>query len=95
MARTSRGQNTLEQPIVPDARGYVGEAKPGAYCPTAIRDSSQEQTAPVEGRQELANMAQKLLSGEEKWTNDVILDPKWEKILNKEGVEVKKDANEA
>lgn len=50
---------------------------------------------PSKERQELAKMAQKLLSGEEKWTNDVILDPKWEKILNKEEVEVKKDANEA
>jgi large subunit ribosomal protein L23 len=50
---------------------------------------------PSKERQELANMAQKLLSGEEKWTNDVILDPKWEKILNKEEAEVKKDANEA
>lgn len=32
-------------------------------------------------RQELSDLAKKLVSGEEKWTNDVILDPKWEKIL--------------
>ncbi|KAL7760377.1 hypothetical protein ACKLNR_010467 [Fusarium oxysporum f. sp. zingiberi] len=50
---------------------------------------------PSKERQELAKLAQKLLSGEEKWTNDVILDPKWEKILGKEEAEVKKDANEA
>ncbi|KAJ3520979.1 hypothetical protein NM208_g13496 [Fusarium decemcellulare] len=32
-------------------------------------------------RQELADLAKKIASGEEKWTNDVVLDPKWDKIL--------------
>lgn len=34
-------------------------------------------------RKELSDMAKKLLSGEEKWSNDVVLDPKWEKLLEK------------
>ncbi|KAF9772032.1 hypothetical protein IL306_010295 [Fusarium sp. DS 682] len=46
-------------------------------------------------REELAKLAQKLVTGEEKWTNDVILDPKWDKILGKEEEEVKKVTNEA
>jgi large subunit ribosomal protein L23 len=45
-------------------------------------------------RQELAELAKKLMSGEEKWTNDVVLDPKWEKILGNEqkAVEPTKEA---
>jgi large subunit ribosomal protein L23 len=51
--------------------------------------------APVsKERQELAELAKKLMSGEEKWTNDVVLDPKWEKILGNEqkAVEPTKEA---
>jgi large subunit ribosomal protein L23 len=32
-------------------------------------------------RKELAELAQKMLSGEVKWKNDVILDPKWDEIV--------------
>ncbi|KAL2208666.1 hypothetical protein CC79DRAFT_1366875 [Sarocladium strictum] len=42
-------------------------------------------------RKELAELAQKMLSGEVKWKNDVILDPKWDEIVKtfetKEGVD--------
>ncbi|RSL53121.1 hypothetical protein CEP51_014941 [Fusarium floridanum] len=34
-------------------------------------------------RQALADVAKKYMSGEEKWSNDVVLDPKWDKILEK------------
>lgn len=53
----------MEQPIVPDARGYVGEAKPAAYCATAIRDSSQEQAAPVEGETRVGQDGTKAVIG--------------------------------
>lgn len=42
---------------------------------------SQKPMSPM--RQELASLAQKMLSGEVKWKNDVILDPKWDKVLPK------------
>ncbi|CAM1511627.1 Fc.00g091400.m01.CDS01 [Cosmosporella sp. VM-42] len=32
-------------------------------------------------RQQLADLAKQIASGEVKWENDVVLDPKWEKIL--------------
>ncbi|KAF4994455.1 hypothetical protein FGRMN_5785 [Fusarium graminum] len=35
-------------------------------------------------RKELSDFAKKLVSGEEKWSNDINLDPKWEKILGNE-----------
>ncbi|KAM0563337.1 hypothetical protein ACHAPJ_001055 [Fusarium lateritium] len=35
-------------------------------------------------RQELADLAKRLQSGEEKWSNDVVLDPKWDKIQENE-----------
>ncbi|KAM5348014.1 hypothetical protein ACJ41O_007838 [Fusarium nematophilum] len=34
-------------------------------------------------RQALADLAKKLVAGEEKWSNDVVLDPKWDRILEK------------
>lgn len=36
---------------------------------------------PTPQRKELRSLAQKMLSGEVKWSNDVQLDPKWDKIL--------------
>ena len=47
-------------------------------------------------RQQLADLAKQIASGEVKWENDVVLDPKWEKIL-KEGEkrEVKKAVEKA
>ncbi|KAG6017550.1 hypothetical protein E4U54_006298 [Claviceps lovelessii] len=35
-------------------------------------------------RKELAGLAKKLESGEVKWSNDVVLDPKWDALLAKE-----------
>ncbi|KAG6015084.1 hypothetical protein E4U43_005772 [Claviceps pusilla] len=35
-------------------------------------------------RKELAGLAKKLQSGEVKWSNDVVLDPKWDALLAKE-----------
>ncbi|KAH6610569.1 ribosomal [Trichoderma cornu-damae] len=35
-------------------------------------------------REELAKLAKKMLSGEVKWSNDVVLDPRWDQILGKE-----------
>lgn len=32
-------------------------------------------------RKELAQLAKKMLSGEVQWSNDVVLDPKWDRIL--------------
>lgn len=32
-------------------------------------------------RQQLADLAKQMLAGEVKWENDVILDPKWDKVL--------------
>lgn len=32
-------------------------------------------------RKQLADLAKQMLSGEVKWENDVVLDPKWDKIL--------------
>ncbi|KAK7397954.1 mitochondrial 54S ribosomal protein YmL41 [Neonectria punicea] len=34
-------------------------------------------------REQLADLAKKMLSGEVKWSNDVSLDPKWDKLLEK------------
>ncbi|KAK7427433.1 mitochondrial 54S ribosomal protein YmL41 [Neonectria magnoliae] len=34
-------------------------------------------------REQLADLAKKMLSGEVKWSNDVPLDPKWDKLLEK------------
>lgn len=35
-------------------------------------------------RKGLAALAEKMLSGEVKWSNDVILDPKWDKLVKKQ-----------
>lgn len=43
-------------------------------------------------RKELASLAQKMLSGQVKWTNDVVLDPKWDRLL---ATEVKTKAAES
>lgn len=40
---------------------------------------------PSKERKELGDLARKMLSGEVKWTNDVQLDPKWDKILEQQG----------
>ncbi|KPM44390.1 hypothetical protein AK830_g2215 [Neonectria ditissima] len=37
-------------------------------------------------REQLADLAKKMLSGEVKWSNDVPLDPKWDKLLEKKDV---------
>lgn len=37
-------------------------------------------------RKQLADLAKQMLSGEVKWENDVTLDPKWDKILNKQDI---------
>ncbi|KAL7816830.1 hypothetical protein V8C44DRAFT_321712 [Trichoderma aethiopicum] len=42
-----------------------------------------QQPAPKE-RQQLGELAKKMLSGEVKWENDVVLDPKWDRILGRE-----------
>lgn len=39
-------------------------------------------------RQELATLAKQILSGQVKWTNDVVLDPKWEKLLDKQPAKI-------
>ncbi|QUC17317.1 uncharacterized protein UV8b_01558 [Ustilaginoidea virens] len=36
-------------------------------------------------RRELAALAKKMVEGEVKWSNDVVLDPKWDALLAKEG----------
>jgi large subunit ribosomal protein L23 len=41
------------------------------------------------GRRDLANLAKQMLSGEVKWSNDVVLDPKWDKILAAAGEKTK------
>lgn len=42
----------------------------------------QADKADDKARKELRKRAQALLAGEEKWDNDMVLDPKWEKILD-------------
>ncbi|RFU74487.1 ribosomal [Trichoderma arundinaceum] len=42
-----------------------------------------QQPLPKE-REELAKLAKKMLSGEVKWENDVVLDPRWDQILGKD-----------
>ena len=42
-------------------------------------------------RKQLAELARKMVSGEVKWTNDIVLDPKWDAILAE--VEAKKAKN--
>lgn len=36
-------------------------------------------------RKELASLAEKMVAGEIKWSNDVVLDPKWDTLLAKDG----------
>ena len=43
-------------------------------------------------RQQLADLAKKMVSGEVKWSNDVILDPKWDAILKEEAAKKAKNA---
>lgn len=44
-------------------------------------------------REELKDLAQKMLSGEVEWKNDVVLDPKWDELMKtlntKQGVSTK------
>lgn len=40
--------------------------------------------APSKERKELGDLAKKMMAGEVKWTNDVKLDPKWDKILEQQ-----------
>jgi large subunit ribosomal protein L23 len=49
-----------------------------------------------QGRRDLAALAEKMLAGEVQWSNDVALDPKWDKLLEetKAKVGVKKEAVE-
>ncbi|KYK59216.1 hypothetical protein DCS_00346 [Drechmeria coniospora] len=60
---------------------------------------------PSKDRKALASLAQQMLSGEVKWSNDVVLDPKWEHVVAKsktpvaaavaEDTDAKKDATRA
>lgn len=43
-------------------------------------------------RKGLASLAEQMLSGEVKWSNDVVLDPKWDKLVKEKEA---KDAAEA
>ena len=51
------------------AKGYKGE------IPLPSKQPYSEE------RQELRDLAKKMLSGEVKWENDVQLDPKWESVV--------------
>jgi large subunit ribosomal protein L23 len=39
---------------------------------------------PTKERQQLADLAKQMLSGEVKWSNDVNLDPKWDSVVEEQ-----------
>lgn len=60
------------------------EEQPLVY---ARKRGARERT-PIEKEQRdsLAKLAKQMLSGEVKWSNDVTLDPKWDKLLEDQGI---------
>ena len=49
----------------------------------AFRIPLKSQEAPSKERKDLAALAGQMLRGEVKWSNDAVLDPKWDAVLAK------------